>query len=328
MFLLLSVSTFFVLEKKLSRIATLTLTILTLCSSLILNQTLKSSVFHSFIVFGLTFLAAFSFSSTYTFNLKRKFYSFQTTLIPLLSLGLFLISSKSNFNLSKKTLLAIFVGIVLGVIVDALQNLPFGFRSLKEYNFFRKYLQSKKTDVASLTEAFNLNYTNFSVAKELVSQIENQTLFFKSANLNKNLLHCLFYWTQQPSFNSMNPLSQKFNQLSFETFKRELVAFDLDDQDVDLLFNLIRCGCWKPGIFLLDQYLVSNKLSAKYPSTLIFVDKFLNDLKRVSFEDETIENWLKSYGETFRGTPVSQKIHLIYHNKDDWFHRDLRYASV
>lgn len=295
---------------------------------IVLNQLIKPVTFNYFILFSLSLLMAYSFSSTYTYKIKRNFYSFQMTLLPTLALVLCLVFMKTSVLLSKYNFASILSGIVLGFLLDSLQGLPFGFQSRKEYSFFKKYLQSKKMDLAALTKAFKLNYTNFITTKEIVSLIEQQSEFFKSESLDKALLHSLFYWTQQPHFNSMNPLAARFNQLSFETFKRELVAFDLADKDIELLFNLIRCGCWKPGLFLLDQYLVSNKFSAKYPSTLIFVDKFLNDLKKVSFDDETIEVWLKTYGEVFKGTPVSQKISLIYHNKDDWFQKDIRYAAL
>lgn len=295
---------------------------------IVLNQLIKPVTFNYFILFSLSLLMAYSFSSTYTYKIKRNFYSFQMTLLPTLALVLSMVFMKPSVLLSKYNFASILSGIILGLLLDSLQGLPFGFQSRKEYSFFKKYLQSKKMDLAALTKAFKLNYTNFITTKEIVSLIEQQSEFFKSESLDKALLHSLFYWTQQPHFNSMNPLAARFNQLSFETFKRELVAFDLADKDIELLFNLIRCGCWKPGLFLLDQYLVSNKFSAKYPSTLIFVDKFLNDLKKVSFDDETIEVWLKTYGEVFKGTPVSQKISLIYHNKDDWFQKDIRYAAL
>lgn len=328
MFLLLPVTTFFILEKKFSKMLAAASSAILLGVCLVLNQLTKPVTFNYFILFSLSLLMAYSFSSTYTYKIKRNFYSFQMTLLPTLALVLCMVFMKTSVLLSKYNFAGILSGIVLGSLLDSLQGLPFGFQSRKEYSFFKKYLQSKKMDLAALTKAFKLNYTNFITTKEIVSLIEQQSEFFKSESLDKALLNSLFYWTQQPHFNSMNPLAARFNQLSFETFKRELVAFDLADKDIELLFNLIRCGCWKPGLFLLDQYLVSNKFSAKYPSTLIFVDKFLNDLKKVSFDDETIEIWLKTYGEVFKGTPVSQKISLIYHNKDDWFQKDIRYAAL
>lgn len=328
MFLLLPVTTFFILDKKFSRMLATASSAVLLGICLVLNQLLKTTTFNYFILFSLSLLMAYSFSSTYTYKIKRTFYSFQMTLIPTLALVLSMAFMKPSTLLSKYNLAGIISGIVLGFLLDSLQGLPFGFQSRKEYSYFRTYLKSKKMDLSALVEAFKLNYTNFVITKEVVTLVEQQNTFFKSQNLDKALLNSLFYWTQQPHFNSMNPLAAKFNQLSLETFKRELVAFDLEDKDTELLFNLIRCGCWKPGLFLLDQYLVSNKFSAKYPSTLIFVDKFLNDLKKVSFEDESIEVWLKTYGEVFKGTPVSQKISLIYHNKDDWFQKDIRYAAL
>lgn len=328
MFLLLPVTTFFILEKKNSKVFAASSSIILLCSCLILNQTLKPAIFNRFIIFSFALAMAFTFSSVYTFRIKRKFYSFQMTLLPLLLFSIFIFSQKPSALLGKYNLLAMILGLAVGFLLDTAQGLPFGFQSKKEYTFFKRYLQSKKTDLSALTESFKMNYKNFNVTKELVSQMELNHEFYKSQSLDKSLLNSLFFWTQQSHFNSMNPLAAKFNQLSLETFKRELVAFDLADTDVDLLFNLIRCGCWKPGIFLLDQYLVSNKFSAKYPSTLIFVDKFLNDLKKISFEDESIEIWLKTYAEVFKGTPVSQKISLIYHNKDDWFQKDVRYAAL
>lgn len=328
MFLLLPVTTFFILEKKFSKMLAAASSAILLGVCLVLNQLLRPNTFNYFILFSLSLLIAYSFSSTYTYKIKRTFYSFQMTLLPTVALVLCMIFMKTPVLLSKYNFASILSGIVLGFLLDNLQGLPFGFQSGKEYTYFKNYLQSKKTDWASLTEAFKLNYTNFITTKEIVTIIEQQGEFFKSQSLDKALLNSLFYWTQQPHFNSMNPLAARFNQLSFDTFKRELVAFDLADNDIELLFNLIRCGCWKPGLFLLDQYLVSNKFSAKFPSTLIFVDKFLNDLKKVSFEDETIEIWLKTYAEVFKGTPVSQKISLIYHNKDDWFQKDIRYAAL
>lgn len=328
MFLLLPVTTFFILERKFSRMIAITSSAILLGICLVLNQVLKPNTFNYFILFSLSLLMAYSFSSIYIYKIKRSFYSFQMALLPTMALVLSLFFMKTPVVLSKYNIASILSGIFLGFLLDSLQGLPFGFQSSKEYSYFRKYLQSKKMDYTALTEAFKLNYTNFITTKEIVMLVEKQTDFYKSQSLDKALLNSLFYWTQQPHFNSMNPLAAKFNQLGFDTFKRELVAFDLADNDIELLFNLVRCGCWKPGLFLLDQYLVSNKFSAKYTSTLIFADKFLNDLKKVSFDDETIEFWLKSYAEAFKGTPVSQKISLIYHNKDDWFQKDIRYAAL
>lgn len=325
MFLLLGLTTYLIFENKFSKSTALIAGLMMLTGSLILSHLMKVQNYNLFLYFMFSFYTIYSMSMILKIQVKRKIYAVSLFLIPLMGVLANIIEQPLN---AKKALLAIVVGLIIGFISEALTSLPFGFQSFKEFFYFQQYLNSKRKDIKYLIQCLEINISNFVTTKELFSQIMKNQELAKTLDFKKTMVNSLFYWTQKEHFNSMNPLVQRFNAFEFEQLKKNFAVYDLSDSDVELIFNIFRCGCWKPGLFILDQYLIGNKLSSKYPSTLIFADKFLNDLKKVSFDDESIEYWLQQYSEVFKGTPIAQKINLVYHNKDDWFNRDRHYAAV
>lgn len=328
MFLLISLTTYLILENKYSRKVAVNGALFCLSLLLISKLIMKSTAYNYTQLLLLSMMTILTAFSTYTLEIKRKYISFPLFLLPISLVVLHTFIFNPESLLSKVYLGTIIGGGVIGTLLSMVIYLPLGFQSLKEFNLFNIYLKSSKKDITALIAAQQLNITNFFITIELMNFLIKAKDNSYDNNIKKLLLNSLFYWTQQPTFNSLNPLVTKFNSLNFEQLKKFFVVYDLSDNDVELLFKIFRCGCWKPGLFILDQYLISNKFSTKYPSTLIFADKFLLDLKKISFDDESIEYWLKNYSTQFKGSPISQKINLIYHNTDDWFNRDIRYAAI
>lgn len=331
MFLLLGLNFYLIFNYKFSEAAGRFTSFISAVTFLFLSQTMTNKNLSLTLVFLFTFLTCFAFGSKMIFSRKRKFFSLSLTHLPFFSLMLVLILNLlagPKITSTFKEIVALSSGALIGLIFQALVFIPYGFNSYKEYFHFMVFTKNKTDNFKSLITCLTINPANWLTTKELLTQINAKDLDQNKEGLQKVLVNLVFYWTQQTQFNSLNPLVKKINDISFEQIKKNLVVFDLTDSDVDLIFNIFRCGCWKPGLFILDQYLVANKLSLKYPSALIFADKFIHDLKKASFDDESIENWLKYYSAIFKGTPISQKINLIYHNKDDWFNPEIRHAAL
>ncbi len=325
MIIIFSTLFYFILENKFSTLVAKIGTV----SLLVVNSILIYSLTNQ--NYGLYLLALFSFITTFSYplnlkiQLKRRLYILPLFFFSLLGLCYSLFGNSISIKIKISTLL---VGLLLGFLLDFLTNLPYGFQSFKEYFYFKEYLKSNRTNVKLLIKCLELNITNFTCLKELLDLITRAPDSSKNANFNQILINCLFFWSQNENYKMLSPLVLKFNELSFDQLKKDFVIYDLADNDVDLILNIFRSGCWKPGLFILDQFLVANKFSTKYTSTLIFADKYLNDLKKASFDNESIEYWLKTYSECFKGTPISQKINLVYHNKEDWFNRDVQHIAL
>lgn len=222
----------------------------------------------------------------------------------------------------------LFLGATLGFVFKNLFKLPNGFKHEVEVENIKKYLKNKN-QFHLLNQTLVRNPAHLFSMRELLnvvlnSQKENEVGQVDSGineilSSYNGLKLSLFYWAKQDFLNSFHPMVEKINQLNFKSLNKYYYFLDLNDQDLDCIYNLFKAGSWKMGLFLMDQYLKNNKQSKQYTSALIFADRYLQDLKKISFDEETIETWLLQYSEYFKGSPISQKISMMFYNKEDWF---------
>lgn len=325
MIIVFSALFYLILENKFSTLVAKIGTVSLLLVNSILVYSLTNQNYELYLLGIFSLITTFSYPLNLKIQLKRRLYSLPLFFFSLLGLCYALFGNSISI---KNKIFTLSGGLLLGFLLDLITNLPYGFQSFKEYFYFKEYLKSNKTKLELLIKCLDLNITNFTCLKELLDLITRVPESSKNIQFKQILINSLFYWSQNENHKVLSPLVSKFNELSFDQLKKDFVIYDLEDNDVNLILNIFRSGCWKPGLFILDQFLVANKFSTKYASTLIFADKYLNDLKKASFDNESIEYWLKTYSECFKGTPISQKINLVYHNKEDWFNRDVQHIAL
>lgn len=285
----------------------------------------KKTSFYNFIFFVSSMLLVFSMNQIWVAQIKRKFYSLPALVfyIPLLFQPLY----KMQLPLRMSFLLFGFA-FIAGLLLDQFFSSPYPFSSYFEFKFYRSKKDKSSLSVTQLQQYLKNNLGNF-VLGQLFIKSYNQAPAANKLKFQKDLLPILLmYWVSKKSFTSIHPMAKLFNQLDMPDIKENFTYYDLNNLDLPWIHDVFRCGCWKVGLYLLDQYLLTNKQSKMYASSLLWSDRILTDLKRVSFEDETIENWLMEYRERFKGTPLSTKIQLVYHNKDDWFEKSYRFAAL
>jgi hypothetical protein len=213
-------------------------------------------------------------------------------------------------------------------LLDQYFSSPYPFASYFEFDFYRSSKNKFRLSISKMQSYLKNNLGNFVVGQLFVKNYVGASASEK-LEFQKDLLpSLLIYWVSKQNLSSLHPMAKAFNQLALDDIKENLTFYDLNNMDLPWIHDVFRCGCWKIGIYLLDQYLLTNKQSKMYTSSLMWSDKILNDLKRASFDDENIENWLMEYRERFKGTPLAAKIHLVYHNKDDWFEKSYRFAAI
>lgn len=276
-----------------------------------------------FIVSSATLL--FSMNQMWVLPFKRKFYSLPGFIfqIPLLLIPLY------NIQFSARLGFLVFgFSFILGLVLDQLFSSPTPFSSSFEYEFYRRMKNKMTLPVVEIQNYLKNNLGNFVLAQLFIKKYVGASASEK-IHFQKDLLpSLLIYWVSKGSFNSLHPLAKTFNQLELADIKENFTFYDLNNMDLPWIHDVFRCGCWKIGLYLLDQYLLTNKQSKMYASSLLWSDRILNDLKKVSFDEESIENWLMDYRDRFQGTPLSAKIQLVYHNKDDWFEKSFRFAAI
>ncbi len=276
-----------------------------------------------FIVSALTLI--FSFSQIWTLKLRRKFYSLPAVLfhVPLLLVPFF----KSNMPM-KISFLVFGFSFISGLLLEHFFASPYPFKSFFEFEFYRSSKYKNRLPIPQLQTYLKSNLGNF-VLGHVFTKGFNAAGATEKLQYQKELLpSLLIYWVSRKSFSSMHPMARSFNQISLDDIKENFTFYDLTNRDLSWIHDLFRCGCWKVGVYLLDQYLLTNKQSNLFASSLLWSDRILNDLKRASFDDENIEQWLMEYRERFVGTPLSTKILHVYHNKDDWFEKSYRFAAI
>lgn len=258
-------------------------------------------------------------------QIRRKFYSLPAVVfqIPLLLIPLYKMQTSPRL-----TFLIFGFSFIIGLVVDQFFASPNPFASAFEYDFYRRSKNKNKLAATEVQAFLKNNLGNFVLGqifvKNYIAASASEKIHFQ-----KDLLPSLLtYWVSKNKFNSLHPLAKTFNQLELADIKENFTFYDLNNMDLPWIHDIFRCGCWKIGIYLLDQYLLTNKQSKMYTSSLLWSDRILNDLKKVSFDEESIENWLMDYRDRFQGTPLSAKIQLVYHNKDDWFEKSFRFAAI
>lgn len=272
-----------------------------------------------------TFLGI-SLTSRFLFWQKRKYYQ-------VLSFWVMLIPAVSAFFISpykfKTTLPFTFLGLSIGFVLDQIIRSNLSIQSiLKE-----KHFQAIKPNLDSHFAEFSKLIENEEDSPYLTAYYLKTVLkMSQSGILGDEKIPALYriskFWCSQAFINPLSSIPKLFQSLNLKDIQYHFTFFDLNQEDLPWIQDLFRCGCWKIGLYALDQFLVSNKQSGLYTSSLLWSDKILNDLKKISFDDETIENWLMDYKNTITGTPLSAKIQLIYHNKDDWFEKSFRHAVI
>lgn len=280
---------------------------------------------YSFIFFASALTMIFSFNQMWIFQIKRKFYTLPAVVFQLPLIIGPLLKSQLSWRMS---FLAFGFSFIIGLILDQFFTTPYPFCSYFEFQFYRKTKNKSSLSIPILQNYLKNNLDNF-----VLGQLFVRTYITASASdkllYQKDLLpRLLIYWVSKKSFNSMHPMARSFNQLEIADIKESFTFYDLNNRDLPWIHDLFRCGCWKVGIYLLDQYLLTNKQSNMYAASILWSDRILNDLKRVSFDDEGIEQWLMNYRDRFKGTPLATKIQHIYHNKDDWFDKSYRFAAI
>lgn len=285
----------------------------------------KRAAFFNFVFFTSAATLTFSMNQMWVWQIKRKFYAAPAIVfqIPLLLIPLY----KTQMS-PKLSFLVFGFSFITGLLLDQFFTSPYPFSSFFEYNFYRSSKNKRTLPVMELQSYLKNNLGNFVLGQIFVRNYTEATESDK-LHFQKELLPSLLtYWVSKKSFTSMHPMAKVFNQLDIADIKESFTFYDLNNMDLPWIHDVFRCGCWKIGIYLLDQYLLTNKQSKMYASSLLWSDRILNDLKRISFDDEAIENWLMDYRERFKGTPLSAKIQLVYHNKDDWFEKSYRFAAL
>lgn len=285
----------------------------------------KRTAPYNFLFFISSLTLIFTFNQFWILRFKRKFYSVSALVfqIPLFLLPLF----KSNLSL-RMSFFVFGFSFIIGILIDQFFTSPYPFSSYFEFEFYRSIKSKHRLPTSKLQSYLRNNLNNFVLAQIFMRNFnaadESEKLQFQ-----KNLLpSLLIYWVSKKSFNSLHPLARAFNQLALNDIKENFTFYNLNNMDLPWIHDLFRCGCWKVGIYLLDQYLLTNKQSNMFASSILWSDRILNDLKRASFDDESIEQWLMDYRERFAGTPLATKIQHIYHNKDDWFEKSFRFAAI
>lgn len=285
----------------------------------------KRTSFYNFLFFTSSLTLIFSMNQMWVLQLKRKFYSLPSIVfqIPLLLIPLY----KTQMS-PRMSFLVFGFSFITGLLLEQFFSSPYPFSSFFEFEFYRSKKNKAKLPVPQLQTYLKNNLGNF-VLGQIFIRSYNEASASEKLQFQKELLpSLLIYWVSRKSFNSMHPMARSFNQLATADIKENFTYYDLNNMDLPWIHDVFRCGAWKIGLYLLDQYLLTNKQSKMYTSSLLWSDRILNDLKRASFDDETIENWLMEYRERFKGTPLSTKIQLVYHNKDDWFEKSFRFASI
>lgn len=285
----------------------------------------KRTAAYNLIYFMTALHLAFSLNQNWTVQLRRKFYTLPAIIfqLPLLAIPIFKtqLSWKMNFLLFGFSFIA-------GLALDQYFSSPFPFSSYFEYDFYRSSKGKIQNSMSQVQNFLKGNLGNFVFGQLFIrNYIEADPT--EKRQLQKDLLpSLLIYWVSKKSLSSLHPMAKTFNQLSLDDIKENFTFYDLNNLDLPWIHDVFRTGCWKIGLYLLDQYLLTNKQSKMYTSSLMWSDRVLTDLKKVSFDEESIENWLMDYHGRFRGTPISTKIQLIYHNKDDWFEKSYRFAAL
>lgn len=280
---------------------------------------------YSFLFFLSALTLIFSFNQVWTLQIKRKFYSLPAFLfqIPLILFPLV----KGHMSI-KMSFLVFGFSFITGLLLEQFFSSPYPFSSFFEYEFYRSAKNKLRLPIPKLQSYLKSNLGNFVIGQLFVKSF-NAAGAPEKMQFQKDLLPSLMiYWVSRKSFSSMHPLARLFNQISLDDIKENFTFYDLSNMDLPWIHDLFRCGCWKVGLYLLDQYLLTNKQSNMYASSILWSDRILNDLKRASFDEELIEEWLMEYRERFVGTPVSTKIQHVYHNKDDWFEKSFRFAAI
>ena len=217
---------------------------------------------------------------------------------------------------------------ILGLLLDQFFTSPYPFNSYFEFNFFKSSKNKKRLAIVPMQNYLKNNIGNFVLGQVFIRSYITANASEK-LQFQKDLLPRLFiFWVSRKSFTPMHPMARTFNELDLNDIKENFTFYDLSNMDLPWIHDLFRCGCWKVGIYLLDQYLLTNKQSRMYTSSILWADRILNDLKRASFDNEHIEQWLMSYRSRFVGTPLATKIQHVYHNKDDWFEKSIRFAAI
>lgn len=285
----------------------------------------KNTTFYNFIFLVSSITLIFSVNQVWVLQIKRKFYTLPAVVfqIPLLLIPLY------RTQMSPRLSFLVFgFSFVTGLLLDHFFSSPHPFFSYFEFNFYRSKKNKSKLPVVELQSYLENNLGNFVLGQIFIKNYNTASESDKRQFKKELLPSLLTYWVSNKSFTSMCPMAKSFNQLSLADIKESFTYYDLNNRDLPWIHDMFRCGCWKVGLYLLDQYLLTNKQSKMYASSLLWSDRILNDLKRASFDDETIENWLMDYRERFHGTPLSVKIQLVYHNKDDWFEKSYRFAAL
>ncbi|MBL7556149.1 MAG: hypothetical protein JNM24_10030 [Bdellovibrionaceae bacterium] len=285
----------------------------------------KRAAFYNFVFLVSSATLILSMNQMWIIQIKRKFYSLPAIVfqIPLLLIPLY----KTQMS-PKLSFLVFGFSFIMGLLIDQFFSSPYPFSSYFEFNFYRSEKNKSKLPVAELQTYLKNNLANFVLGQIFIRNYNEASETDKRQYQKELLPSLLTYWVSKTSFTSMHPMAKAFNQLDMADIKESFTYYDLNNMDLPWIHDVFRCGCWKVGIYLLDQYLLTNKQSKMYTSSLLWSDRILNDLKRVSFDDESIENWLMDYRDRFKGTPLSTKIQLVYHNKDDWFEKSYRFAAL
>lgn len=285
----------------------------------------KKATFYNLVFCISSTTLIFSMNQIWVTQVKRKFYALPAIIfyIPLLLLPL------HQMQMSARLSFLVFgFSFITGLLLDQFFSSPYPFTSYFEFRFYRSVKNKSTLPAAQIQRYLKNNLGNFVLGQIFVRNY-NEAPAADRLHYQKDLLpSLLIYWVSKKSITPMHSMMRSFNQLPFSDIKENFTYYDLSNMDLPWIHDVFRCGCWKIGIYLLDQYLLTNKQSKMYTSSLLWSDRILNDLKRASFEDETIENWLMEYKERFKGTPLSAKIQMIYHNKDDWFEKSYRFAAL
>ncbi|MBL7542339.1 MAG: hypothetical protein JNL11_00915 [Bdellovibrionaceae bacterium] len=285
----------------------------------------KSAPFYLFTFFISSTTLLFSMNQLWILKIKRKFYTVPAIIfqIPLLLSPLY----KMQLN-TRMCFLFFGFSFIIGLLLDQFLTSPQPFASFFEYAFYRSEKNKYRLHIPQMQNYLRNNLGNFVLGQLFIRKYIGASASEK-IHYQKDLLPSLvIYWVSKKSFTSMHPMAKTFNQLDIADIKENFTFYDLSNMDLPWIHDVFRCGCWKIGLYLLDQYLLTNKQSSMYTASLLWSDRILNDLKRVSFDEESIETWLMDYRERFQGTPLSAKIQLVYHNKDDWFEKSYRFAAI
>ncbi len=280
---------------------------------------------YSFVFFVSALTLIFSFNQMWVVQIKRKFYSLPAVVfqLPLLLIPIY----KSEMS-ARMDFLVFGFSFITGLLLDQFFSSPYPFSSFFEFEFYKSIKNKNRLPIPKLQEYLKRNLGNFVLGQIFVKNY-NEAGASEKLQFQKDLLpSLLIYWVSRKSFSSMHPMARNFNQIELGDIKENFTFYDLSNMDLPWIHDLFRCGCWKVGIYLLDQYLLTNKQSNMYASSILWSDRILHDLKKASFDDETIEQWLMNYRDRFAGTPISTKIQHVYYNKDDWFEKSFRFAAI